>query len=74
MLIQKLILKSTYHFSSNQELGLSHSVKLLLIALKHDDYKLISPLALIFEHSPLCPRGVICMFLTSDSSYLPKHQ
>lgn len=74
MLIQKLRLKATYHFSSNQELGLSHSLKLLLTALKHDGYELISPLALTFEHSPLCPHGVICMFLTSDSSYLPKHQ
>jgi hypothetical protein len=27
----------TYHFSSNQELGLPHSLKLSLTALKHDD-------------------------------------
>jgi hypothetical protein len=46
----------------------------MLNTLKRDGYKFISPLALIFEHSPFCPRGVICMFLTSDSSYLPEHQ
>ena len=73
MLIQKSRLKLTYRFSSNQELGWSHILKLLLTALKYGDYKLL-PLALKFEHSPFCPRGVFCMFLTTDSYYFPKHQ
>jgi len=51
-----------------------HGQNHIKCALKDVSYKLISPLALIFEHFPFCPHGVICMFLTSDRSYLPEHQ